>query len=230
MTDKQHSSTAEQERPLYLVPHSTEEIAILYEDDDLLLVRKPTLLLSIPGRHPLNKDCLVTRLQERYPSASIVHRLDLDTSGIMVIPLNKPTHAHISRQFQERTVHKTYNALVYGSVGPDAGSVDLPIACDWERRPLQKICHERGRSALTHFEVLERAADHTRMLLKPVTGRSHQLRIHMRELGHPILGCDMYAHETALGMAERLMLHASTLEFTHPATGQWLRGECAPDF
>jgi tRNA pseudouridine32 synthase/23S rRNA pseudouridine746 synthase len=219
-----------QELPPYLVPHSTEEIAILFQDSDLLLVRKPTLLLSIPGRHPLNKDCLITRLQQRYPSASIVHRLDLDTSGIMVIPLNKPTHAHISRQFQQREVRKTYHAIVYGVVEPDEGEVDLPIKSDWERRPLQKICHEHGRSALTFFEVLERQKDRSRMLLKPVTGRSHQLRIHMRELGHPILGCDMYAHETALGMADRLMLHASTLEFTHPTTGQWLRGDCPPDF
>jgi len=214
----------------YLVPHSKEEITILYQDSDLLLVRKPDLLLSIPGRHPLNKDCLITRLQQNYPTASIVHRLDLDTSGIMVIPLNKPTHAHISRQFQQREVHKSYHAIVYGLVGPDSGEVNLPIASDWERRPRQMICHQRGKSALTHFEVMERKKDRTRVLLKPVTGRSHQLRIHMRELGHPILGCDMYAHETALDMASRLMLHATTLEFTHPTTGQWLRGDCPPDF
>lgn len=223
-------SIARQEPPPYLVPHSNEEIAILYEDSDLLLVRKPTLLLSIPGRHPLNRDCLVTRLQQRYPTASIVHRLDLDTSGIMVIPLNKPAHAHISRQFQQREVQKSYHALVYGTVAADTGEVDLPIVCDWERRPLQKICHQHGRSALTRYTVLERREDRTRVLLQPVTGRSHQLRIHMRELGHPILGCDMYAHETALGMADRLMLHASTLAFTHPVTGQWLCGECPPDF
>ena len=216
--------------PPYLVPHSQEEIRILYEDDDLLLVRKPDLLLSIPGRHPLNKDCLVTRLQQRYPSASIVHRLDLDTSGIMVIPLNKPAHAHISRQFQERRVAKSYHAIVYGLPARDSGEIDLPIASDWANRPRQMICHERGRSALTRFEVLERGVDRTRVLLTPVTGRSHQLRIHMRELGHPILGCDMYAHPQALAMASRLMLHASTLAFEHPRTGQWLAGECPPDF
>jgi len=214
----------------YLVPHSTEEIAVLHEDSDLLLVRKPDLLLSIPGRHPLNKDCLITRLRQHFPTATIVHRLDLDTSGIMVVPLNKPAHAHISRQFQERQVHKSYHAIVYGVVAADAGEIDLPITCDWERRPRQMICHRRGRPALTHFTVLERGIDRTRVLLQPVTGRSHQLRIHMRELGHPILGCDMYAHEQALAMAKRLMLHASTLEFTHPTTGQWLRGECPADF
>jgi len=219
-----------QEPPPYLVPHSNEEIAILHEDSDLLLVRKPDLLLSVPGRHPLNKDCLITRLQRRYPTASIVHRLDLDTSGIMVIPLNKPTHAHISRQFQQREVRKSYCAVVYGVVAQDEGEINLPIACDWAHRPRQMICHQRGKSALTRFKVLQREADRTRVLLQPVTGRSHQLRIHMRELGHPILGCDMYAHAAALGMAQRLLLHATTLEFRHPATGQWLRGECPPDF
>lgn len=214
----------------YLVPHSQEEITILYEDEDLLLIRKPHLLLSIPGRHPLNKDCLITRLQQRYPSASMVHRLDLDTSGIMVIPLNKATHSHISRQFQERKVEKSYYAVVYGEVEADRGEIDLPIARDWSNRPKQKICHERGKQAFTRYEVLQRSADRTRLLLKPVTGRSHQLRIHMRELGHPILGCDMYAHPEALAMSERLMLHAATLAFTHPGTGQWISGECAPDF
>lgn len=218
------------EQEPYLVPHSQEEIAILYEDSDLLLVRKPDLLLSIPGRHPLNKDCLITRLQQTYPSASIVHRLDLDTSGIMVIPLNKPTHAHISRQFQQRQVQKSYHAIVFGVVTADEGEIDLPIAPDWSNRPRQMICHERGKSALTRYEVLQRESDRTRLLLKPVTGRSHQLRIHMRELGHPILGCDMYAHETALHMAQRLMLHATTLAFEHPTTGEWLEGECPPDF
>ena len=136
-----------QESPPYLVPHSTEEITILHQDKDLLLVRKPDLLLSIPGRHPLNKDCLISRLQQRYPTASIVHRLDLDTSGIMVIPLNKPTHAHISRQFQQREVKKSYHAVVFGVMEEDEGEVTLPIACDWENRPRQMICHERGKSA-----------------------------------------------------------------------------------
>lgn len=214
----------------YLVPHSQEKISILYEDDDLLLIRKPHLLLTIPGRHPLNKDCLITRLQQNYPSASIVHRLDLDTSGIMVVPLNKATHAHISRQFQERKVEKSYDAIVYGVVAQDRGEINLPIAPDWSCRPRQKICFERGKQALTRFEVLQRQSDRSRLLLKPVTGRSHQLRIHLRELGHPILGCDMYAHEEALAMSPRLLLHAATLAFTHPASGEWLSGECPADF
>ena len=215
---------------VYLVPHSQEEIRILHEDEDLLLVRKPDLLLSVPGRHPANKDCLITRLQEKWPSASIVHRLDLDTSGIMVIPLNKATHSHISRQFQERQVQKSYVAVVYGTVEKHTGIVDLPIAGDWPNKPKQKICHQSGKSALTRFTVIERHPDRTRLLLEPETGRTHQLRIHMSEIGHPILGCDMYAHEEALGMADRLMLHATTLSLTHPSTGKPLSGECPPDF
>lgn len=214
----------------YLVPHSREEIPILHRDADLLLVRKPDLLLSVPGRHPRNKDCLITRLQREYPTASIVHRLDLDTSGIMVIPLNRASHARISRQFQERRVEKRYHAIVYGSVQNDRGEIDLPIACDWANRPRQMICHQRGKPALTRYEVLERSGDRSRLLLCPVTGRSHQLRIHLRELGHPILGCDLYAHPEALQMAERLMLHATSLGFEHPTTGAWFEGECPPDF
>ncbi|TGD76075.1 RNA pseudouridine synthase [Mangrovimicrobium sediminis] len=218
------------EAPPYLVPHSQEAIRILYADQHLLLVRKPHLLLSIPGRHPLNRDCLISRLQRDYPSASIVHRLDLDTSGIMVVPLDKPTHAHISRQFQAREVRKRYEAIVWGEVENDAGEIELPIRCDWDNRPLQMIDHERGKHALTRYQVMERLGDRTRVLLQPVTGRSHQLRIHLRELGHPILGCDMYAHPEALAMADRLLLHATRLEFVHPATGEWLRGDCPAEF
>ena len=148
----------------------------------------------------------------------------------MVIPLNKPTHAHISRQFQERAVDKSYTAMVYGEPEQDEGEIDLPIATDWENRPLQMICHERGKQALTRYRVIERQGDRSRLELSPVTGRSHQLRIHMRELGHPILGCDMYAHEEALGMAERLMLHATTLGFTHPGSGERIEGFSEPPF
>jgi len=215
---------------VYLVPHSQEEIRILHEDEDLLLVRKPDLLLSVPGRHPANKDCLITRLRETWPGASIVHRLDLDTSGIMVIPLNKISHSHISRQFQDRKVAKSYVAVVYGNFEEDTGMVNLPIAGDWPNKPKQKICQQSGKYALTRFSIIERFPDRTRLLLEPETGRTHQLRIHMSSIGHPILGCDMYAHEKALGMASRLMLHATTLSFIHPTSGERLSGKCAPDF
>jgi tRNA pseudouridine32 synthase/23S rRNA pseudouridine746 synthase len=218
------------ELPPYLVPHSEEPILLLYRDEHLLLVRKPDLLLSVPGRHPLNRDCLITRLRREFPSASVVHRLDLDTSGIMVIPLSKTIHASISRQFQERRVQKSYHAVVCGTVVDDAGEITLPIATDWSNRPRQLICHDRGKSALTRFRVLERQPDRTRLELLPVTGRSHQLRIHMSAIGHPILGCDLYAHEAALNMADRLLLHATTLAFEHPATREWIKGESPADF
>ncbi len=219
-----------QDLPPYLVPHSQEPIDILYEDAHLLLVRKPHYLLTIPGRHPLNKDCMISRLQQRYPGASVVHRLDLDTSGIMVVPLSRESHRHISRQFQQRRVEKTYTAIVWGEPAQDSGTIDLPIVCDWVNRPRQKICFEQGKQALTRYRVLQRQGERSRLELTPVTGRSHQLRIHLRELGHPILGCDMYAHPAAEAMADRLLLHATTLAFEHPVTGQWLAGESPPPF
>jgi tRNA pseudouridine32 synthase/23S rRNA pseudouridine746 synthase len=215
---------------IYIVPFCEEQVDILYRDEHLLLVRKPDLLLTIPGRNPANRDCLISRLRVEHPCASIVHRLDLDTSGIVVVPLDKPTHAHISRQFQERRVYKEYEAVVFGVVSDDVGEINLPIAPDWQDRPRQVISAERGKSALTRYEVISRVGDRTRLRLKPLTGRSHQLRIHLAEIGHPILGCDLYAHPEALGMANRLLLHATVLEFEHPGTGNTLRGECPADF
>jgi tRNA pseudouridine32 synthase/23S rRNA pseudouridine746 synthase len=218
------------ELPPYLVPHSQEEIQILYEDEDLLMVRKPHLLLSVPGRHPLNHDSLILRLQQRYPQASMVHRLDLDTSGIMVVPLNAAVHAELSRQFQRREVTKAYQAVVFGQLRDEEGEIDLPIARDLENPPRQKICHREGRPALTRYKVMQRHWDRTRLLLLPVTGRSHQLRIHLQQIGHPILGCDMYAHEEALQMAPRLLLHASRLTLRHPRSAELLSVACPPDF
>lgn len=220
-----------QEKP-YIVPPCDKEVEILYQDEHLLLVNKPELLLSVPGKLPQNKDCVITRLQQNFPTATVVHRLDLDTSGIMAFPLSKAVHAHISRQFQERKVYKIYTAVVFGVVEDDSGKIELPIACDWQNRPKQKICYEKGRQALTNYEVLERFPEKncTRIILKPVTGRSHQLRIHLSEIGHPILGCDLYAHEEAFYMAERLMLHATELSFEHPVTGEPISGQCAPEF
>jgi tRNA pseudouridine32 synthase/23S rRNA pseudouridine746 synthase len=216
----------------YIVPPCNKELAILYEDQHLLLVNKPDLLLSIPGRLKENKDCVINRLQQRWPGASIVHRLDLDTSGVMVIPLTKACHSHISRQFQERKVEKAYIAEVDGIVVNDRGEIDLPIAPDWQNRPRQKIDFDKGKSALTRYEVIQRFQqdNRTRLLIKPVTGRSHQLRIHLREIGHPILGCDLYAPEDVLARSRRLLLHATRLCFEHPATGKQIEGLCEPEF
>lgn len=210
------------ELPPYLVPHSQSPIRIAYEDSDLLIVDKPHHLLSVPGRHPLNHDSLIRRLQPRYPDVNAVHRLDLDTSGIMVVPKHKASLSELARQFQRRQIEKEYTAILWGELSEDMGAVELPIATDWPNRPKQIICHERGKHALTYFEVIERRDNRTLVKLKPVTGRSHQLRIHMQTLGHPIIGCDMYAHEEALNASPRLLLHATRLKLCAPSTGHWI--------
>lgn len=222
---------AEQAQP-YIVPTCHREVRILYRDEALLLVEKPDLLLSVPGRLPQNKDCMITRVQREYPTATVVHRLDLDTSGIMIVPLQREAHSELSRQFQRRTIDKTYTAVLWGILEQDEGTIELPIACDWQNRPRQKICYDNGKHALTEYRVLHRdeANNCTRVTLHPVTGRSHQLRIHSRELGHPILGCDMYAHSDALTAAPRLMLHATEIRFRHPLDGIEVVGYSAPPF
>ena len=210
------------ELPPYLVPHSQSPIRLIYEDTDLLLIDKPHHLLSVPGRHPLNHDSLIRRLQPRYPDVQAVHRLDLDTSGLMVVPKRRESLSELARQFQRRQIEKEYTAIVWGEVAEDRGSIELPIATDWPNRPKQIICEERGKHALTHFEVLIRGNNRSLIKLKPVTGRSHQLRIHMQSLGHPIIGCDMYAHPEALKASDRLLLHATRLKLCAPSTGNWL--------
>ena len=215
-------NTSADDTPPYQVPHSQEFIRLLFRDPHLLIVDKPTLLLSVPGRHPLNHDCLLNRLSHRYPGVSAVHRLDLDTSGVMVIPRHKEALSRLARQFQERRIDKTYIARVAGHVAADAGECDLPLIADWPNRPKQKVCFETGKQALTRWEVLSRDDSTSLLLLTPVTGRSHQLRIHMREIGHPILGCDFYAPEAALNAAPRLLLHATSLRFSHPVSGEVL--------
>jgi tRNA pseudouridine32 synthase/23S rRNA pseudouridine746 synthase len=214
----------------YLVPHSQEPIGILYEDEHLLFVNKPHFLLSVPGKHPLNKDCLITRLQQTHPDARIVHRLDLDTSGTIVIALGRQCHAELSRQFRLRQVAKSYIAVVAGSLRENKGTIDLPIRADWQNRPRQKVCFERGKPSITHFTVLSRDDNSTRLRLHPVTGRSHQLRLHLLSIGHPILGCDLYADPDSLARSERLLLHAERLALKHPMTGKWLSLQSEPAF
>lgn len=209
--------------PYYIVPLCHERVGTLYRDDHILLINKPAYLLSVPGRAAENKDCAVRRLQAQYPDIRLVHRLDLDTSGIMVFALTAQAQSRLSRLFQLRTVQKRYQAVVHGLVEHDNGKIELPLIADWPNRPLQKVCHETGKNALTHYRVLERdiPGNRTRLLLSPVTGRSHQLRIHCRELGHPIIGCDMYAPPDVEALSPRLLLHAEWLAFNHPITGLW---------
>jgi tRNA pseudouridine32 synthase / 23S rRNA pseudouridine746 synthase len=216
----------------FIVPPCFDKHTVLYADDALLVVDKPSKLLSVPGRLEANKDCLITRIQETHSSALIVHRLDFDTSGIMVIALNKEVHRHLSRQFQDRETKKQYTAHVDGLVELDQGEIDLPIVCDWPNRPKQMICYEHGKASQTQYTVVSRdpETNTTIMALTPITGRSHQLRIHMRELGHPILGCDMYAYESAYLKSPRMLLHGCFLAFTHPDSGEWLEFNCPAPF
>jgi tRNA pseudouridine32 synthase/23S rRNA pseudouridine746 synthase len=209
----------------YIVKPCTDKVETLYTDEDLLLVNKPSGLLSVPGKHPANKDCLATRVQQQYPSARIVHRLDMDTSGIMVLALNTDSHRALSRLFAERKVTKEYEANVFGTLSESRRLIDLPLICDWPNRPRQKVDFQHGKSAQTWVQKVSQHADGwTRLLLTPVTGRSHQLRVHLAEIGHPILGCEFYAHPQAVGMANRLQLHATKLEFAHPNSGEKILG------
>lgn len=214
---------------LFILPPCYGEVEILCEEQDFLLINKPTRLLSVPGRHPQNRDSVISRLLPDYPGAAIVHRLDFDTSGVMVIPLNKPALSHISKQFQARTVSKHYTAVVAGLMAQDEGVIDLPIAAD--EGPKYKICHETGKPSVTEYKVIGRDEQErtSRVFLHPITGRSHQLRLHLQAMGHPILGCEFYAGDFARA-ADRLLLHATDLRFVHPVTGEDVFIESVPDF
>jgi len=192
---------------------------IVHADDELLVVDKPTRMLSQPGVGADKKDSLITRLNLEYPSARIVHRLDWETSGLMVIALNAASHRALSIQFQERQTEKTYIAVVHGHLAESSGSVDAPLAADWNDKPRQIITPE-GRPSLTHWRCLGFEGNTSRAELKPVTGRSHQLRVHMLHLGHPMLGDGLYAPPDVLAAAPRLLLHAAELVFTHPGSGE----------
>jgi tRNA pseudouridine32 synthase / 23S rRNA pseudouridine746 synthase len=201
-------------------PPPDNGLAIVHRDDDLLVLNKPAGLLSVPGKGADLADCLEARVQARYPQALTVHRLDRDTSGLVVMAMTAQAQRHLGLQFERRKLSKSYVAVVSGVVSDDKGEIDLPLIADWPNRPLQQVCHETGKPALTRWRVIERLATSTRMALEPHTGRSHQLRVHMKELGHPILGDPLYGDS---GSAERLMLHAHALELHHPADGARIR-------
>lgn len=190
---------------------------ILHEDAEILVVDKPAGLLSVPGRGEDRADCLIARLRDAFPTVLLVHRLDLDTSGVMIFALTPHAQRHLGQQFERRHVKKTYVARVHGLLQPKTGRVDLPLVVDWPNRPRQKVDHETGRPAQTDWRVIRSTSDETRVRLHPLTGRSHQLRVHMLSLGHPILGDPLYA-EGAAADHPRLMLHAETLRLRHPET------------
>lgn len=197
-------------------------ITPIYADTHLLVLDKPAGLLSVPGRLPENKDCLALRVQADFPDALIVHRLDMATSGLMIMARGPEVHRALSMAFAERRVQKRYVAIVEGEMADDSGEVDLPLITDWPNRPRQMVDHERGKPSLTRYNVLARLGDRTRVALEPVTGRSHQLRVHMMALGHPILGDVFYAPPEVEGLSPRLCLHAEALSLIHPVTGEAL--------
>ncbi len=194
---------------------------LVYRDDYIAVVNKPSGLLSVPGNQPQYYDSAMSRVKEKYGFCEPAHRLDMATSGILLFALSKAADRELKRQFREREPKKYYQALVWGHVEHDHGVVELPLICDWENRPRQKICFERGKRAVTFYDVLQRDPNNTtRVKLTPITGRSHQLRLHMLALGHPILGDKFYAHPQAKALSPRLCLHAESLQIQHPISGE----------
>ena len=199
-------------------PPSADALITLHEDEAIIIADKPSGLLSVPGRAPEKAFCAVSILSERHGEILTVHRLDMDTSGVMVFARTKSAQSSLSRAFQERKVAKSYLAMVEGQPNPASGTIDLPIASYSLQRPLRHIAAD-GRPAITHFETLKHSAGTSLIKLTPKTGRSHQLRLHMQALGHPILGDRFYGTSEN---AKRLMLHAFSLEFRHPESGQYV--------
>ncbi|MDG2097246.1 MAG: pseudouridine synthase [Paracoccaceae bacterium] len=195
-------------------------VDILYHDRNIIVVNKPSGLLSVPGKGELLKDCLISRLQKVFPDALLVHRLDLETSGVMLFALTPYAQRHLGLQFEKRQVKKTYIANVWGNVENKTGEIEAPIIVDWPNRPRQKICWETGKSAFTKWRVLRKNKLSTRLRLMPTTGRSHQLRVHMLSIGHVILGDKLYAKGEALEASERLQLHSESIKIRHPEGGK----------
>jgi len=208
---------------------------VVYVDDTLLVVDKPGGLLAVPGRGADKQDCLAARVQPRYPGALIVHRLDMATSGLMVMARGPAAQRELSKAFAAREVQKRYIAVVAGRLEAPAeawGVIDLPIMVDWPNRPLRVVDRQTGKPSLTRWRVLgnDETGLNTRVELEPVTGRSHQLRVHLRELGHPILGDALYAPPEVQALSGCLLLHAWSLRFVHPLTGEALAFESAAPF
>ena len=208
------------------------DLIVLHADDTLLAFDKPAGLLSVPGRGAAKQDCLATRVQARWPDALVVHRLDMATSGVVLMARGAATQRRMSLAFAQRRTEKIYIAVVDGLVELDAGEIALPLCADWPNRPLQKVDREHGKASLTHYRVLQRdaASNTARLELRPVTGRSHQLRVHLLALGHAIVGDALYAPPRVREQSKRLLLHAQSLRFVHPVTGETMRIECDVPF
>ncbi|NBB97952.1 MAG: RluA family pseudouridine synthase [Alphaproteobacteria bacterium] len=196
-----------------------DALDILHEDHELLFINKPAGLLSVPGRGPHLADCLITRVQAVFPEALLVHRLDMDTSGVIVFARSPMAQRHLGLQFEKRQTRKQYVADVWGRVAERKGRIDLPLTVDWPNRPLQRVCQETGRPAQTDWALMRHDTHGSRLRLMPQTGRSHQLRVHMQAMGHPILGDPFYASGVARDFP-RMMLHARELRLRHPDGGR----------
>lgn len=208
-------STASSFSPVYNPPMEPY-ISVIHRDADILVLDKPSGLLSVPGRDPSLSDSLATRVQKQFPQALMIHRLDKDTSGVVLMSLNRKAHAKIAAQFENRTTEKSYTAVVWGNVAEDEGLIDLPLAIDPDNKPRHRVDYEHGKPAQTRWQVLQRGENTTRLRLFPLTGRTHQLRVHMKAIGHVMLGDEFYADGEALAAADRLLLHAEELAFMHP--------------
>jgi tRNA pseudouridine32 synthase/23S rRNA pseudouridine746 synthase len=216
----------------FIAPPCHEQIAILLQDEHIMLIDKPSGLLSLSGKNPLNLDSVHHRLVQDYPDITLAHRLDFGTSGIMLLAMNKSVNAQLTKQFQARTVLKHYESILDGHLADDSGRIDYPISKDKANFPRLTVCYQQGQVAISDYQVLERLTPptRTRVRFSPVTGRTHQLRIHSQALGHPILGCDLYGTAQTLALAPRLLLHAVELEFTHPLSQQRLKISCPCPF
>lgn len=210
--------------PIEYTPPPHRGLHVLHQDDALLVLSKPSGLLSVPGRGPARQDCLTSRVQTEYPQAMNVHRLDMETSGVMVMACSRSVHRQLSQQFQQRRVNKAYVAVVDGRVKQSSGEIELPLIADWPNRPRQKVDYANGKPSTTRFSVVhhDSGENTTRLQLTPETGRTHQLRVHLQTLGHPILGDSLYAGKRVREKADRLLLHACFLSLIHPLTGERL--------
>ncbi len=204
----------------FVAPKCELEIDVLHQDEHFLLINKPSGLLSLSGKNPLNWDSVHYRLVQDYPHAKLVHRLDFGTSGIMLVALSKPANKAFTQQFQAHRIDKTYISVLAGQIAQNRGKITAPIAKDPSLFPRLKVCFETGKTSSSEYEVLTRDFTSTRVRFTPQTGRTHQLRIHSQFIGHPILGCDLYGTDSTKLSASRLLLHAETLTFTHPITGE----------
>ena len=195
---------------------------ILYIDEDVLVVNKPSGLLSVPGKELKHWDSLELRVKAQYANSLLVHRLDMDTSGVIIFALNKSSQRSLNLQFEQRVVKKIYEARVFGNIKKNNGFIDLPLKVDWPNRPLQKVDIKEGKDALTHWHVLKRERNATRVRLMPESGRTHQLRVHMMSIGHAILGDRFYGNAIEINLAKELQLHAKQLVVNHPKSGKSL--------